>query len=79
MERPKDRVLKYLKGVESATLREIYDGARLFYYASEMKHTGEIMSRLVTAGRVTRVQKGIFKWGGVRASIKEIENQTKLF
>jgi len=56
-------VLHYLSTVESATLREVYDNCGMSYYHNWAKHTGDVMSRLVSKGKVMRVKRGVFALG----------------
>lgn len=55
-----EEVLKYLRTVPQANLSEIYDNVSFGYYCNEMKHLGEILSRMVKKGTVIRVKKGVF-------------------
>lgn len=55
-----DEILKYLRTVPQATLSEIYDNVPFGYYCNELKHLGEILSRMVKKGIIVRVKKGVF-------------------
>jgi len=57
----KHEVLKFLKTVEFATLKEIAEAVPFYYYHNTHKYVGEILSRLVKRGLVFRIKKGVFK------------------
>lgn len=81
MEKQKE-VLDFLSKVPNATLNDIYTNVSFGYYCNEMKHLGDMMSRLVNSGKVERIKKGTFKFvsfAGKKNEILNNENQTELF
>jgi len=44
------------------------------YYCNESHHVGEILSRLVNNGTLTRIKPGVFQLGGLPA-VKETDKQ----
>lgn len=70
-------ILNYLKGVESATIDEIYANTSTKYYHNYAKYVGERMTKLVRSGHVVRIKQGVFKI----AKITSVDNssQQKLF
>jgi hypothetical protein len=50
------------------------------HYCNGEKHVGDVLSRMVKAGLLTREKPGVFKIGkGGRSKSAGIENQTQLF
>lgn len=80
---PKQKeVSQYLLTVENATLHDIYKNVSFSYYCNEMKHLGNLLSRMVKNGTIERVKKGVFKIAkGKINTTKQIvnPNQTTLF
>ena len=73
------QILRYLSTVDKATTTEIIDNTNIDdYYCNGRFHVGNILSRLVNAGQIIRVKKGIFKFS--RMTKKPIDlNRPKLF
>jgi len=59
-------VLAFLRTVEQADIHQIYRAVSFSYYCNYEKYIGEICSRLVDAGLITRVKRGVFKIGGTK-------------
>lgn len=56
-------ILKYLKSVEQATLKEIYENVSWSYFRdSYTMYMSLILSRMVKNGTVDRIKKGTFKF-----------------
>lgn len=56
-------ILRYLKTVEKATLKEIYENVSWSYYGGHYTmYMSLILSRMVKNGTVERVKKGTFKF-----------------
>lgn len=64
--------------IKKADAVELLGGS---YYCNESKHVGDVLSRMVKAGLLTRVKKGVFEIGKGKKAAAEItpENQTTLF
>ena len=75
----KTEVVKYLQTVEQATLSEIYNKMPFGYYHNWSKYMGEILSRLVTSGKVERIKPGLFKFLRKNAAPLVDANQSSLF
>lgn len=56
----REQVIAYLKTVDQATLRQIYDNVHFRYYNGWSRYLGQIMSRLVDAGMAKRIKPGVF-------------------
>jgi hypothetical protein len=61
MNRNNKIILHYLLQNDTATLEEIYKNQPTSYYHNWQKYMSERMSKLVKAGYVVRVKKGVFK------------------
>ena len=55
------KIYKYLTEKDGASLKEIADAMPWDYYYNRMKHFGEITSRMVKKGWITRTKIGYFK------------------
>ena len=49
------------------------------HYCNGEKHVGEVLSRMVKRGMLTRIKPGLFRVGGLRPSEALDPNQSKLF
>jgi len=49
-----------LRHREGATITEIYNNVSFSYYHNASKHLGALLSRMVYAGKITRLKKGLF-------------------
>lgn len=76
MKSRQDEVLAYLRTVEKATLREIYDNVSFSYYANWNKHLSALMARMVKNEKVERSPK---RRGTFRAKRKVIYSQLEMF
>jgi hypothetical protein len=63
-------ILKYLSTVESAKLDEIYKAMPFEYYCNGLKHTGNILSRMVKDGSIIRIKKGVFRKAKIEEHLK---------
>lgn len=75
-------IIRYLSGKESATLEELYLIQEKTYFGNWPKHFGDVMSRMVKAGMVVRIKRGVFKINPNYRAIKQVpvpENQLSLF
>jgi predicted transcriptional regulator of viral defense system len=70
-------VLAHLRTVEQADIHEIYRAVSFSYYCNYEKYIGEICSRLVEDGYITRVKRGVFKLGGTKKVIAPNNNSTQ--
>jgi hypothetical protein len=64
------------------TKQEIIKKARLFYYHNTNKHAGDVLTRMVKNGSLTRISRGNYKLGsGAQKGLKyeAPPNQLKLF
>jgi len=55
-------ITMYLSKVPSATIDEIYANVSFCYYCNANKHLGAVLSRMVKAGKIQRVKKGVFRF-----------------
>lgn len=75
-------ILKYLRSVECATKQQIYENSTMSYYHNWQKHAGDVLSRMVKQGLITRTKTGVYAIRGTgRKQSIEVENpnQVKLF
>lgn len=56
----RNQVIAYMKTVDQATLRQIYDNVYFRYYNNWNRYLGQIMSVLVNDGVVKRIKPGVF-------------------
>jgi len=77
----KDKILKYLSSVESATLEDICENIDATYFLNAKKYIGEICSRMVNSRRLIRPKKGTYKINpSYRKGCKpDTSNNPKLF
>jgi hypothetical protein len=71
-------VLTFLRTVEQADIHQIYRAVSFSYYCNYEKYIGEICSRLVADGHITRVKRGVFKIGGTKKSEAEHNNSQQI-
>ena len=76
-------VFYYLDSIKPrpATKQEIYDNIKFGYYHNEMKHLGELLSRMIKAGLIKRVGRNQYQAENLKMMFQfpVIPNQTKLF
>jgi len=53
-------IITYLKTVESATKKDIYENVKFSYYHNWEKHLGDVLSRMVVSKRIIRVRRGVY-------------------
>jgi hypothetical protein len=70
-------VLAHVRTVEQAVIHEIYRAVSFSYYCNYEKYIGEICSRLVEDGHITRVKRGVFKLGGTKKAEAPHNNSTQ--
>jgi|LakMenE01Jun11ns_1017448.scaffolds.fasta_scaffold8545847_2 hypothetical protein len=71
-------VLAFLRTVEQADIHQIYRAVSFSYYCNYEKYIGEICSRLVENGHITRVKPGVFKLGGTKKAETEHNNPKQI-
>ena len=77
-----NEILKYLQTVESANIEQIYTNVNFGYYHNRHKHMGNILSRMVTDGRIKRLKKGVYCFVSLHIKQKDnpiVESNLKLF
>ena len=74
-------VLNYLRSVPGASITEIYQSVSFGYYNNANKHLGALLSRMVKAGKITRIKKGLYSISGATGfkKVKPTPQQIKLF
>lgn len=80
-----NKILNFLYGKEydnnGVSFKEIYDNCSPGYYCNGHKHFGAMLSRMVKAGLIERVKKGVYRFKrSSKFFIKPDDpQQTKLF
>jgi len=75
-------VLKYLKGVNYASIKQIYDHVPFGYYNNWKKHLGALLGRMVKTNLIERESRGFYKYKSAvkHQSIEQQDpNQITLF
>lgn len=71
------RELYYFLKTGPKTKAEIVNNFKYWYYANASKHIGDVLGRMVNAGMIYRVKKGLYAIG--RSVELDNEHQLKLF
>lgn len=53
-------IIEYLKTVDTAKKKDIYDNVKFSYYHNWEKHLGDVLSRMVKSGKIIRVKTGVY-------------------
>ncbi len=70
-------IMRYLANVETATKVDLYCQCSKGYFHNGMKHFGDILTRMVKQGMISRVSKGVYKLGGKKSVLLD-KNQLNL-
>lgn len=73
-------ILDYARQHGQITSNNAYQLLNSFYYHNHEKYIGEILSRMVNAGKLVRIKTGVFEIGNGKVNTElVIKNQESLF